>query len=335
MPGLLGVFTADSVPVDIERLIETINLGGRSLVQSWQLPDGFMAVAALRETPLKGPRYYQDDRYLACFTGDLIGAEEIPWASIISAFMSEAYSDLAHLKGTFGIAVFDKSTRCIILVSDRKAQVPLCYSIDEKGVVFSTSMATFCRLPAARPFNVEFLYETMFFNFPIGETTFLTGVKRLTPGSVLTVDLASREVTPHRYVSRFRRAETVLVGDRALERARSVLERRVAEHFGSGFGVALGLSGGADSRLIMSLCPSSVRDSVYAYTFGIRGCRDLQEGARVPAALCPLDAGQLRAELSGCSERHMYESGVPGTISCSYGGIGRHGTRLQSRAPCC
>jgi asparagine synthetase B (glutamine-hydrolysing) len=279
MPGLFGVFPTAQNPIKTEDLLETINLGGAAGIESWQLADGFMAVAALGDASPAGPHHYQDERYLACLAGDLVGVDKVPWTRIISALESENPAELGQLRGIFGIAVVDRSARRLYLVSDRRAQLSLCYAEDDKGFVFSTSMATFCRLPVRRPINAQFLYETMFFNFPIGGTTFLDGVTRLGPASVLRVDLATRKVTIRQYAARFKRAGALLGGRQALEHGRAVLSERLPAYFGDGIPVALGLSGGADSRLLLSLCPPSARESVRAYTYGIEGCVDRQEAS--------------------------------------------------------
>ena len=76
-------------------------------------------------------------------------------------------------------------------------------------------------------FNIEWLWEYLFFNFPIGQTTFLEKVKRMPPACVLEIDVESGDFLFSEYVTKFRKKEHLLKGGEALEYAYNVFRDRI------------------------------------------------------------------------------------------------------------
>jgi asparagine synthetase B (glutamine-hydrolysing) len=281
MPGMMGVWGDNYKNFDAALLMETIDPLSLSDTNVFDTDDVFLAVSSLRNTPLRGSRYYKDSRYIACFSGDLVDTPTVPWNSIMNDFKNNNYQHFADYRGTFAIAIFDRIEKCISIISDRISQQPIFYFITSNGIVFSTAISTFCRLLEAPEFNVNWLYEWTFFNYPIGQTTILKGVQRMPPASILKYDFRTRTFSLFEYAELFKRRDNLIVGHQALEYAWTVFSDRVPKYFTGGSKIACSLSGGFDSRAILSLAPPEVRDSIQIYTYGVGGCFDLLEAAKV------------------------------------------------------
>jgi asparagine synthetase B (glutamine-hydrolysing) len=286
MPGLAGAWCGPKQYSTAQDLIATTDLLGASKVESLALERGFIGATHLDGSPLTGSRCFEDDGYVAAFAGDLVDVDAIPWDKILGTIRSGSYTYLSELRGNFAIAVHDKQADKLFLVTDQRGQQPLNYTLVDDGIIFSTQMSTFCRLARVPSLSRRWLYQMMYFNWPMWQTTFLDGVYAVPPASVVVYDAGTRKISISPYAEPFSKSQTLLTGDAALEKAYSVLSTRAAKYFEGGDGdILLGLSGGWDSRAILSLCPRHLVDRVVIYTYGVKGNDDLIEASKVAEAL--------------------------------------------------
>ena len=319
MPAMTGVISSGDNYTGPHELPADAGPVGPSNTESVSLREGFLSVTCLTNSPLKGARFVEQDNHVACFAGDLVGIRDVPFDLILGCASSGDFSALSNLRGNFAIGIFDKSSRRLFLVTDRRAQQPLYYLQLQNGVVFSTEMSVFCRLKKLPAFNRKWLYECMFFNYPMAGTTFLEGVTRVPPASVWTFDLASKESATSEYVGRFRKSTNLLKGDAALEKALAVFRARVPEYCrGAEGAIAFGLSGGWDSRTILSFCPLDDGVPIRTYTYGIPDCDDLTEARKIADAL-----GLEHSEIRFDEEFVRQLPGlIPETVYLTFGALG-------------
>jgi hypothetical protein len=286
MPGLVGA-ACDPSHISIRTdLMETIDPLHVCRMEEASLEEGFIASAYLEGGPLHGKHCYEDDAYVAAFDGDLVETERVPWNEMLGGIESRDFGGLARLRGNFAIAVWEKRRRILYLATDSRAQHQVCYTTFDGGILFSTEMSTFCRLTPRPTFSRDWFYQMMFFNWPLWETTFLKGVHTVPSGSLLVYDAGARSTSVIRYAQPFKKREPLLKDDQALETAHSVFLERVPRYFEGGCGpILLGLSGGWDSRVILSLCPKELLSRVVAYTYGIKGCDDIEVASEIARAI--------------------------------------------------
>lgn len=285
MPGMLGCFGECYKGIDTDSLIETINPLSLCEAKILVTDGGLLATSWLRNNQILSCRYYEDTDYAACFAGDLISFQQVPWNQIISDLKNERYENFSDLRGTFAIAIFDKTRRCLVIISDRTSQQPIYYSIANNALVYSTAISTFCKLSDVPEFNVDWLHEFLFFNHPIGETTFLQNVRRMPAATILQYDLRISEFSLVEYAKLFERPNSLLGGEEALERALSVFNERVPKYFQKGTEVAVSLTGGLDSRTVLSMAPAEQKGSLKTYTYGVPNCMDLIEASKIASTL--------------------------------------------------
>jgi hypothetical protein len=102
--------------------------------------------------------------------------------------------------GVFAFAVVDEARDRCVLGVDRLGMRPLYYSHDAHGVTFSGTMGA--AVPWGRgelEIDYDTLQELMVLGFPLTDRTFLRGVERVAPGTVMELRSARRHV--HRYWS--------------------------------------------------------------------------------------------------------------------------------------
>jgi len=277
MPGMLGVFIKDSANVNRSTIVDTIDLLNASKPEILAIDNDFMAVTTLQNTALNGLYYYQDEKYTACLSGDFIDYSSIPWPTLIKKYQSHTFEWFANLQGRFAIALYDRFKRELHLISDRTSQYPIYYTVNNTYFVFSTALSTFTTLPQNPGFDIDWLYEYLFFNYPIGQTTFLKNVKRMPPASVLYHNRDSNKASLSAYASPLKPDKETLKGRKALNKALSIFQDRVPKYFDTNCKTLLGISGGFDSRTLLAFAPATA--DLETYTYGMAGCADLKFAA--------------------------------------------------------
>jgi len=244
-------------------------------------------VANLKKAPLHGAHYFKSDKWLAVFAGDLVEIpchypqHALPWRFIIKCLESNDKAQLAKLGGNYAIAALNKDTGKLYLISDRRSQYPIYYLCAGREFWFSSALTTFVKVGSTR-FNPDWLYDFLFFNIPIGQTTFLKNAFRMKPATVLIYDLSSKKISLHTYAPSFSKRTPLLRGKEALEYALTVFKDRVPKYF-EGDDVACSLTAGWDSRTLLAFAPEGKK--ITTYTYGVPGCSDLNDSAKTAQLL--------------------------------------------------
>lgn len=281
MAGLAALFFMGADTFEQALLATTIDPTRTAQRDTLVYKDALIATAAPPSAPLGGGRLRRDDRFVAAFAGDLVGLAEVPWR----AFLSEAPSACcARLSGSFAVVVHDRQKQRVTVLTDRRGQHPLFYRFRENQLLVSTALPTFCRVdPAAARLDRRWLYEYLFFNFPVSDATWLAGVTRARGGLALEFDLRAGTLRETAWAPRLRPAEPLLARPRSFVRALEVFRERLPLHFDGAAGVACALTGGWDARTVLAFAPPQQR--VQAYTYGVPGCSDIVGAQRVAHAL--------------------------------------------------
>ncbi len=283
MNGFCCAIGPDVSIIEKEKFAKSINLEGNMNSESSFEQNYCYSTSFLASSPLKGERVYQNDSMTFLFAGDLIDHTHIPWTQIVSNFEKSNYQWFSELEGHFAIAIINKKTDEVSLISDRRSQLSLNYGYVDKTFIFSTNIATFSTLPIVPKFNEEWLYEYVFFNFPIHTTTFFHGVKRLSFASVLTVDIASQKISKINYTNNFKPAKKLLNGEKAYQEGLKQFKNQIPKYFDQTNSNYIAFTGGFDSRTILSLAPE--KTPLTSYTYGIEGSSDLKVTERLAKRL--------------------------------------------------
>lgn len=263
---------------DISLLVDTINPCKTLETKILEVNQGRFAVSFHKNAPLKGKKYYEDEEWIAVFAGDLI-EKVLPWKFILKTLEYKNFTQLRNFCGYFSITALNKERNKLYVISDRRSQLPVFYFIDDTNIYISTELSTFFRLPVEKTFNLEWLWEYLFFNFTIGQTSFFKDVNRMPPANVLEIDIDSGKFLFHEYATKFRKKECLLEGKKAFEHAYNIFKNNVPKYFTGANTVALSLTSGWDSRTNLSFCENP--NLLTLYTYGVPGCVDLVEASKI------------------------------------------------------
>jgi asparagine synthetase B (glutamine-hydrolysing) len=207
---------------------------------------------------------------------------------------------LARAIGGFSAAILDRRAQTLELVTDRNASCPLYVAEVDEAFLFATQakaiLATGALQPRLDPVGAAMLLGLGWLG---GETTLLEGVRMLPPATLLRV--GPDGPVQERYAEQFFAADSERDWNTELERIGDLLARAVLRTHRATSRVGVPVSGGLDSRMILSLSPA--RERVPSFTFGRRGCRDLRFGTAIaerlgsPHKSYPTDPSYLEREL--------------------------------------
>ncbi len=277
MPGMIG-FLGATHGEDLNFITKTLDFTGTDRSKTVNFIDGFVSVSARKKTPLRGLRYYEKGGMIFTFAGDLVGFSSVPWEEIDDIITNNKFEKLKDFQGNFSIACIDKEEKKVTIISDRRSQQPIYYKITSDGFIFSTEMATFCRLIEPGKFNVNWLYIYLFFNFSVSEVTFLENVYRMPPASVLEFDFKTCKKKINQYADVFCKGEKLLCGNNSMLFAEDVFKNNLHKYYDYDDDIACALTDGWDGRTMVALAPDIKK--INTYTYGVDKCADITGAER-------------------------------------------------------
>jgi asparagine synthetase B (glutamine-hydrolysing) len=285
MAGMLGFFGIDHGKNRTEQVLASINPLGTDSGGILDLDGGFMAASAHGNSPVPGLRHYENEEFAGCFSGDIVDVPEIPWERIFDSIGKDRLENFPEFAGCFGIAVCDKKNHRLYLIGDLFGYHPVYYTTDGNAVAFSTSVGTFPRFSSPPRMNISWLYEYLYFSFAVRRTTMWQNVERILPATIIAYDLQNRKFTQHRYGRFYVKADKLLEGDEAAERALEVFSDRIPRYYAGADRFAHALTAGYDTRTVLAFVPLDRLDRLQTYTYGKEGSGDLLEAHLVASSI--------------------------------------------------
>ncbi len=102
---------------------------------------------------------------------------------------------IEKLRGMFAFALWDESTKTLLLARDRVGIKPLYYSLSDKAIVFASEIKAILADPAInRKLAPEIIDRFLTFLYVPGEETLLNGICKLAPGHYLVLRDGKTEI---------------------------------------------------------------------------------------------------------------------------------------------
>ncbi len=225
----------------------------------------------------------------AAVTGGPNGYDEASAADLLSLYERRGENFLLDLNGWFAGVLIDLRQRTVLLFNDRFGVHRVYYHQTKDSFVFSSEAKSLLRIcPETRSLDARALGEFLGFGTVFETRTLFTNISRLPGGSSWLVQDPSR-IRKRRYfdVSTWEQLP-VLADEDLYSSLKGTLSRILPKYFRSKPQVAVSLTGGIDTRLIMAGRPEHAEFSA-CYTYGglYRDCFDI-DAARAVAAACGL-----------------------------------------------
>jgi asparagine synthase (glutamine-hydrolysing) len=211
---------------------------------------------------------------------------------ILHAFEEWGIACLQKFRGMFAIALWDLKLRRLWLIRDRIGIKPLYYSIHHGRVTFASEIKALLQDPGqGRAVNEEALFHYLSFISTPAPDTLFAGIRKLQPGSFLTID-ADGQHREERYwdVLDHTAPLTGVSEEEIAERLLAELRTSVALRNVSDVPVGVFLSGGVDSSTNAALFSESAAERVNTFSVGYdrdyRGCKsELPQASQFAASI--------------------------------------------------
>jgi asparagine synthetase B (glutamine-hydrolysing) len=222
---------------------------------------GFAFGLRLPETPLPVTTWslFQDDGgicfvegvfYDKCFSrwptdgGDAQLAKDL-----LASFRTAEARAIAGLSGSFSGFVFDRHEQALMTFVDRMGTKVAYWSREGDDVIVASNLAAFRALKTLQ-LDEDGAFQYVTIGFPVGERTLLNGISIQLPGSVNTFQGRTRG--SRRYWTAPKRLSAMSLNDACAMISHAMEELVIRLHARTQEPLGLGLSGGHDSRVILS-----------------------------------------------------------------------------------
>lgn len=277
MCGILGIATVRGRTPSLDdheviRLRDTMVHRGPDDAGLWRGENVLLAhrrLAVIDPTPA-GHQPMTDGRFTLVYNGELYNNDELrrelgcPFRSdcdtetVLLALARWGPAALARLRGMFALALYDSAEHRLLLARDPLGIKPLYYWIGDtpsgRELVFASDVNAILSHPAVpvRPDYATISSYLTTIRLVLGERTLFAGVRSLTPGQTLTIDLAGPEIeiergtiprpTPPSFSPE--------LGDESVGAVREAVVDSVTKHLRADVPTCCLLSGGLDSSIV-------------------------------------------------------------------------------------
>lgn len=284
MCGLLGMLTASANAEQFEGAITTalpcMRHRGPDASGTWHDEDvvfGFNRLAIIdlahSHQPLRWGPETDPDRYSITFNGEIYNYIELRTELQAAGYQFRTDGDtetivvgyhhwgarvVEHLRGMFGIAIWDRVERTLFLARDQFGIKPLYYATTPKGTVFSSEKKTILDMAQTIDLGLDLDYRAIEhyvdLQYVPEPESLHCEIRRVESGCYATVTPGGRLEQTRYFKPRFETSPVPSGTEDALfARIASALEDSVEKHMRADVTVGSFLSGGIDSTAIATL----------------------------------------------------------------------------------
>lgn len=179
---------------------------------------------------------------------------------------------LQHLRGMFGLAVWDAARRRLFVARDRLGIKPLYYAEAGGRLVFGSEIKSILRHPAVPArLNLQGLSNFLSLKYVPAPQTMFEGIHALPPGCYLVCDENGVKVRRYWDLSFACRQDQSVSEQEYAERLVALLRESIKLHLVSDVPFGAFLSGGLDSSTMVALMSHCLTEPVKTFSVGFEG----------------------------------------------------------------
>jgi asparagine synthase (glutamine-hydrolysing) len=192
--------------------------------------------------------------------------------SEIAVHAYEEWGDafLNKLDGMFGLALWDRRKRRLIVARDAIGIKPMYYRLDAREFMFASEAKSLLVVPGVQTaLDRAALVQYLSVGYVCAPNSIFAGVNKLEPGTALIVE--GGQVRKHRYYRLPAAIDTARSEQQWVEAVRAELERSVRDQMVSDVPIGAFLSGGIDSSAVVAFMSRHSAQPVKTYSIGFHG----------------------------------------------------------------
>jgi asparagine synthase (glutamine-hydrolysing) len=187
--------------------------------------------------------------------------------TIVHAYEQWGVAAIKRLRGMFGLAIWDRKSKTLLLARDRIGIKPLYYAEANGRLYFGSELKSLLRAPdLPRDLDLDALDHYLSFLYTPRDGSIFRNVRKLPPGHLLTWRDGSISVEQYWQMA----AEEAVAASEAeaIAALRDVLTDAVRSHLISDVPLGAFLSGGIDSSLVVGLMAQTSGARVKTFSIG-------------------------------------------------------------------
>lgn len=205
--------------------------------------------------------------------------------SEVAVHAYEEYGDafLNRLDGMFGLALWDRRRRRLVVARDAIGIKPLYYRLDAREFAFASEAKSLLAVPGVPArLDPEALAQYLSVGYVCAPNSMFEGMRKLEPGTALIAEAG--KVRAHRYYHLPSRIDDTRSEQQWAEAVRGEIERAVRDQMVSDVPIGAFLSGGIDSSAVVAFMSRHSAQPVKTYAIGFHGSSGAQLYNELPYA---------------------------------------------------
>lgn len=260
-PDSNGVFSKNNATIGMSRLA-IMDLSGGS--QPFVRNRGDLSVVC------NGEIYNQDEIRGQFQSHEYVFETRSDAEVVIPLYQRYGVDCFKHLRGMFGIALWDASRNRMLIARDRLGIKPLYYTVHNNTLYFGSEIkALHAAGVVPRDIDEQAFQDYLSFSYIPAPRSIYKNVFKLPPGHYLSVENGSYSVEPYWQLDTtpdFSKSEEEWEAD-----LQAHLKNAVSSHLMSDVPLGAFLSGGIDSSLVVALMKEMTDQPIKTFTIGFGG----------------------------------------------------------------
>lgn len=190
---------------------------------------------------------------------------------LLKAYHAWGVDCISRLQGMFAFAIWDHAEKKLVLARDRMGIKPLYYAQTSAGFAFASTLPALLEFDGVNK-NIDkaALHYFLTFHAVPEPSTLLCGVKKLMPGTVLTVYEGGRQEQKRYWRLHFDESNTNTKRSEKdwVEATREALMLAIDRQLSADVPVGILLSGGLDSSLLVALAAQIRQHKIETFSIG-------------------------------------------------------------------
>jgi len=188
---------------------------------------------------------------------------------------------LSKVDGCFNAILYDKSK--LILISDRYGMKPLYIWNNKENFAWVSEIKALLGFKCFKPkINSQAINCFMDLGHLLGDITWFKGVKMIPAASIITYSLKKEKLIEIKRYWKWSKIKPIDISfNKAVVILCNLLQNAVKKRIKKGENLGISLSGGIDSRLNIAVIDHIDDLSVKCFTFGKKGCLDIEIAKKV------------------------------------------------------
>ncbi|HEX4714862.1 MAG TPA: asparagine synthase (glutamine-hydrolyzing), partial [Ktedonobacteraceae bacterium] len=188
--------------------------------------------------------------------------------TIIHAYEEYGTDCIARLEGMFGLAIWDRHRRCLLLARDRVGKKPLYYTRVDGDLLFASEIKALLSHPRVeRRADIQALADYLSVRYVPGPATLFANIYKVQPGHWLLCDAEGRLREECYWDFTFGKTETRPI-EEYMQGVRLHIQQAVEERMMADVPLGAMLSGGVDSSIITGIMSQLMNQPVKTFAVG-------------------------------------------------------------------